>query len=154
MTSAAGPGTIVSVNTSRKKGQVKGPVPSVELFAGRGIEGDAHMDFAHRQVSLLMIEDIEAQRDRLGTSSSVPLGPGAFAENLTTRGIDLGALAVGDKLVVGSAVRLKVTQIGKECHTKCAVYHLTGDCIMPVRGVFCEVVSGGTVRPGDRVEKR
>ena len=147
-------GAIVSVNTSRKKGQVKIPVPSAELVAGQGIIGDAHLGFAHRQVSLLMIEDIEEQAARLGAGSSVPLGPGAFAENLTTRGIDLGALAVGDGLVVGEGIRLRVSQIGKECHTKCAVFHLTGDCIMPIRGIFCEVLAGGTVRAGDVLEKR
>ena len=151
---AARAGTVVSVNTSLKKGQVKSPVASVELLAGRGIEGDAHKDFAHRQVSLLAIEDIEAARSRLGASPAVPFSPGAFAENLTTRGIDLGALAVGDELVVGETARLRVSQIGKECHAKCAVYHLTGDCIMPVRGIFCEVLAGGTVRPGDAVAKR
>jgi len=147
-------GTVVSVNASPKKGQVKAPVPSAELVAGEGLEGDAHRGFAHRQVSLLMIEDIEAQGARPGVSSSVPLGPGAFAENLTTRGIDLGALKLGDELVVGKSVRLRVSQIGKECHAKCAVFHLTGDCIMPVRGIFCEVLAGGTVASGDVIEKR
>lgn len=155
MTGSAGrAGTIVSVNTSVKKGQVKRPVESAELAAGRGIAGDAHRDFGHRQVSLLAIEDIEAQKARAGGDAAVPLGPGAFAENLTTRGLDLGALALGDELVVGGAVRLRVTQIGKDCHTKCAVYHLTGDCIMPTRGIFCEVLSGGLVRPGDVIERR
>jgi MOSC domain-containing protein YiiM len=155
MTAAgAAAGTIVSVNTSLKKGQLKRPAAAVELLAGRGIEGDAHKDFAHRQVSLLAIEDIEAQKEKLGPGSSVALGPGAFAENLTTRGLDLGGLAVGDELVIGGTVQLRVSQIGKDCHTKCAVYHLVGDCIMPARGIFCEVLSGGTVRPGDTVEKR
>jgi MOSC domain-containing protein YiiM len=151
---AGGAGTIVSVNTSVKKGQIKRPVASVEIHAGRGIEGDAHRDFGHRQVSLLAVEDIDAQRERLAGGPAVSLGPGAFAENLTTRGIDLGTLVLGDELVVAGVVRLRVSQIGKECHTKCAVYHLTGDCIMPERGIFCEVVTGGTVRPGDSVEKR
>lgn len=152
---AGGAGTVVSVNTSRKKGQTKTPADAVELSAGRGIEGDAHRDFGHRQVSLLAVEDIEAQKARLGGGEpAVALGPGAFAENLTTRGLDLAALAIGDELVVGGAVRLRVSQIGKDCHTKCAVYHLTGDCIMPTRGIFCEVLSGGTVRPGDAIEKR
>jgi len=151
---AAGAGTIVSVNASRKKGQVKTPVPSAELVAGQGIKDDAHRGFAHRQVSLLMIEDIEEQRSRLAAGSSVPLGPGAFAENLTTRGIDLGALSIGDELVVGDAIRMRVSQIGKECHTKCAIFQLAGDCIMPVRGIFCEVLAGGTVRAGDVIEKR
>ncbi len=157
MTAAAAgrAGTLVSVNTSAKKGQLKTPVASAELVAGLGIEGDAHKGFAHRQVSLLMIEDIEAQRDRLGGGEAAAvLRPGAYAENLTTRGLDLGALGLGDELDVGDAVRLRVTQIGKECHTHCAVYHLIGECIMPVRGIFCEVVRGGGVRPGDRIEKR
>jgi MOSC domain-containing protein YiiM len=149
----AAAGTIVSINTSRKKGQLKTPVERAELLAGEGIVGDAHKGFAHRQISLLMIEDIEAQRDRLGAPAAVPIGPGAYAENLTTRGIDLGALKVGDELAVGSSVRLRVSQIGKECHTKCAVFKLTGDCIMPVRGVFCEVLAGGGIRPGDVLEK-
>jgi MOSC domain-containing protein YiiM len=147
-------GTIASVNTSRKKGQLKNPVDQAEIIAGEGLAGDAHQGFAHRQVSLLMIEDIEAQRARLGAGTKVPLGPGAYAENLTTKGIDLGALRVGDELVVGGTVRLRVSQIGKDCHTRCAVFKLVGDCIMPVRGVFCEVLAGGAVRPGDPVEKR
>ena len=156
MTPAGSPaaGRIVSVNTSPKKGQLKTPAASAELVAGQGLAGDAHKGFAHRQVSLLMIEDIEAQRARLGDPAAVALGPGSYAENLTTRGIDLGALRLGDELAVGAAVRLRVSQIGKECHTKCAVFKITGDCIMPVRGIFCEVLAGGTVRPGDAVEKR
>jgi MOSC domain-containing protein YiiM len=154
-TAGAKAGTVVSVNTSRKKGRIKTPVDRADVVAGQGISGDAHLGFAHRQVSLLAVEDIEAQKARLGEkATAVPLGPGAFAENLTTRGIDLGALVVGDEIVVGDAVRLRVSQIGKECHTKCAVYRLIGDCIMPVRGIFCEVLSGGTVRPGDALEKR
>ncbi len=159
MSRAAGgaAGTVVSVNTSLKKGQIKRPVPSAVLTAGRGIEGDAHRDFGHRQVSLLAIEDIEAQRERLGAATAaaaaVELGPGAYAENLTTRGLDLAALRVGDELVVAGTVRLRVSQIGKDCHTKCAVYHLVGDCIMPARGIFCEVLNGGPVRPGDAIER-
>jgi MOSC domain-containing protein YiiM len=155
MTRAPGrAGTVVSVNTSLKKGQIKRPVGAVEIEAGRGIAGDAHQDFGHRQISLLAIEDIEAQRERAGGGAAVTIGPGAFAENLTTRGLDLAALAVGDELVIAGTVRLRVSQIGKECHTRCAVYHLTGDCIMPARGIFCEVLSGGPVRPGDAIERR
>jgi MOSC domain-containing protein YiiM len=155
MIQAAGrTGTIVSVNTSLKKGQLKHPVAAVELRAGRGIDGDAHQDFGHRQVSLLAMEDIEAQRERVGAGAAGALGPGAFAENLTTRGLELAALRIGDELVIAGTVRLRVSQIGKDCHTKCAVYHLTGDCIMPARGIFCEVLSGGPVRPGDAIEKR
>jgi molybdopterin adenylyltransferase len=155
MTPSAGRfGSIVSVNTSVKKGQIKRPVASVKLRGGRGIEGDAHEYFGHRQVSLLAVEDIEAQKVRIGgETAGVPLGPGTFAENLTTRGLDLGALSVGDEIVIAGAIRLRVSQIGKECHTRCAVYHLIGDCIMPARGVFCEVLRGGAVRPGDSIEK-
>ena len=155
MTRAAGrSGTIVSVNTSLKKGQIKRPVAAAEIRAGRGLEGDAHQDFGHRQVSLLAIEDIEEQRERTGGAAAAALGPGAFAENLTTRGLDLAALRIGDELLVAGGVRLRVSQIGKDCHTKCAVYHLVGDCIMPSRGIFCEVLSGGPVRPGDAIERR
>lgn len=157
MSRAAGgaAGTVVSVNTSPKKGQIKRPVAAAAVVAGRGIEGDAHRDFGHRQVSLLAIEDIEAQRERAGAAAAaaVEIGPGAFAENLTTRGLDLATLRVGDELVVAGTVRLRVSQIGKDCHTKCAVYHLVGDCIMPARGIFCEVLSGGPVRPGDAIER-
>lgn len=161
MSRAAGgaAGTVVSVNISLKKGQLKRPVASVVLRAGRGIEGDAHQDFGHRQVSLLALEDIETQKARLGATTAgrgpaeIELGPGAFAENLTTRGLDLAALRIGDEIVVAGTVRLRVSQIGKDCHTKCAVYHLVGDCIMPARGIFCEVLNGGTVRPGDAIER-
>lgn len=156
MTGPAGTaGVLVSVNVSLKKGQVKTPVPRAALTAGRGLEGDAHRDFGHRQVSLLMAEDIEAQREKCGGGPAADvIRPGAYAENLTTRGLDLGTLAIGDELAAGASVRLRVTQIGKECHAHCAVQRLTGECIMPVRGVFCEVVEGGDVRPGDRIEKR
>jgi molybdopterin adenylyltransferase len=149
-------GLVLSVNISAKKGQPKTPAAEVELIAGEGIRDDAHRRFAHRQVSLLMMESIEEQRVRWaadGKGAAVEIGPGAFAENLTTRGIELRTLAVGDALAVGTGVRLRVTQIGKECHTRCAIYKLTGDCIMPELGIFCEVLAGGTVRPGDPIER-
>lgn len=147
-------GVIVSVNVSRKKGQLKTPVAEAEAVAGEGLRDDAHRGFGHRQVSLLMMESIESQRARLGLEEKESvIGPGAYAENLTTRGLDLGHVAVGDEFVVGVEVRLRITQIGKECHTRCAVAKLTGDCIMPELGIFCEVLSGGTVRRGDPIEK-
>ena len=148
-------GRIVSINISRKKGQVKTPVPEAEIVAGEGIIDDAHRAFGHRQVSLLMLESIEEQAARVGGGGNVAIGPGAFAENLTTRGLDLRDIKVGDELVIGGGrVRLKISQIGKECHTRCAIFKLTGDCIMPEVGVFCEVVEGGTVRVGDVIEKQ
>ena len=150
-------GTIVSVNISRKKGQAKIPVAEAQIIAGEGIREDAHRGFGHRQVSLLMIESIEEQRARLSGGPETGVGPGAYAENLTTRGIDLKGLEVGAGLIIkgaGGAIRLRVSQIGKECHTKCAIYKLVGDCIMPGLGIFCEVLEGGTVRAGDRIERR
>lgn len=146
-------GTIASLNLSAKKGQIKTPVSEAEIVAGEGFKEDAHRGFAHRQVSLLMIESIEDQRARLGDRAKGIIEPGAFAENITTRGLDLLSVKVGDELAAGESARLRVTQIGKECHTHCAVYHLTGDCIMPTLGIFCEVLAGGTLRVGDRIEK-
>jgi MOSC domain-containing protein YiiM len=146
-------GRIVSVNISRKKGQIKTPVSQVDLVPGEGIRDDAHRGFAHRQISLLMMEDIEEQRRRVGGRDADVIGAGAFAENLTTRDFDLAGVEIGDELRIGVRILLRVTQIGKECHTKCAVYNLTGDCIMPSRGIFCEVLDGGIVRVGDSIEK-
>lgn len=148
-------GRIVSINISRKKGQIKTPVPAAELIAGEGISGDGHRSFGHRQVSLLMLEMIEEQASRIGGRGEIPIGPGTFAENFTTEGIELRGCRVGDEFVIGeSGIRLKITQIGKECHTRCAVYKLTGECIMPELGIFCEVLAGGTVRVGDAIEKQ
>jgi len=157
-------GTIHSINVSRKKGEPKAPVPEAELAADEGIRGDAHRGFGHRQISLLMLESIEEQKRRAGgedkaRKAGIAIVPGVFAENLTTNGIDLTALRIGDELLVGAGrtkepIRLRVTQIGKECRTPCAIYRLAGDCIMPRLGIFCEVVEGGTIRTGDRIEKR
>jgi molybdopterin adenylyltransferase len=156
MSGAAGKtGRIVSINISRKKGQVKTPVPEAEIVTGEGIVDDAHRAFGHRQVSLLMLESIEEQAARVGGEGDIAIGPGAFAENLTTRGLDLRDIKVGGELVIGGGrVRLRISQIGKECHTRCAIFKLTGDCIMPELGVFCEVLEGGTVRVGDAIEKQ
>ena len=154
---AGAAGAIVSINISRKKGQAKTPVEEALLIAGEGIGQDAHRGFGHRQVSLLMLESIEEQKARLGDAPGLAIGPGAYAENLTTRGLDLKDVKVGDEILVrgrSGTVRLRVSQIGKECHTRCAIFKIAGDCIMPVRGVFCEVVEGGVVRAGDRIEKR
>jgi MOSC domain-containing protein YiiM len=162
--SGARAGVIHSINVSPKTGQSKSSVAEAEIITGRGIRGDAHEGFGHRQVSLLMLESVEEQKrlsggDERARAAGVAIVPGVFAENLTTRGIDLGTLRIGDELVIRGAngkrrMLLRVTQIGKECHSRCAVYELAGDCIMPRLGVFCEVVEGGTVRTGDRIEKR
>jgi MOSC domain-containing protein YiiM len=149
-------GSIVSINQSRKKGTPKSPTHEGMLVAGLGLQGDAHAKPGERQVSLLMVESINRQ-DRILTSKEdtegLHLAPGIYAENLTTEGIDLSALAVGDELQVGEKVRLRVTRIGKECHTGCAIYRKVGDCIMPREGVFCEVLEGGSVHVGDSIDR-
>ncbi|HEY6871803.1 MAG TPA: MOSC domain-containing protein [Geobacteraceae bacterium] len=139
-------GKIVAVNISTGKGERKTPVASAELRENHGIVGDGHAGEWHRQVSLLALESI-AKMQRLG----LDVDAGDFAENITTEGIDLPALPVGTRLALGEAV-LEVTQIGKECHTRCAIYYQAGDCVMPKEGIFAKVVRGGVVFPRDAVE--
>lgn len=117
------------------------------LVASYGLEGDAHAGPWHRQISLLSTESINQARERMGE-----LGPGDFAENLTTEGIDLLSLPVGTRLRTGQGVLLEITQIGKKCHSKCAIYQRTGDCIMPREGLFAAVLHGGPVAAGDDIE--
>lgn len=142
-------GRLEAVCISQAKGTVKTAVPSAQLEAGHGIVGDAHAGPWHRQVSLLAGESIDRMRAVLPD-----LVDGAFAENLVVRGLDLAQAAIGDHLLVGDHVVLEVTQIGKDCHQACAIGVATGDCIMPREGIFCRVVAGGGVRPGDRVALR
>ena len=130
---------VVSVNVSEKAGVVKQPVPKIALKVNHGIVGDAHARDWHRQVSLLAIEDIDIMRKKLAS-----LKPGDFAENITTRGVELYSLPIGTKLYIGD-VELEVTQIGKECHAGCAILKQVGDCIMPRRGIFTKVIKGGEI---------
>lgn len=152
-------GKIVSVNISRAKGTPKSPVDEIELVPDMGVRGDAHAGPGDRQVSLLMEESIDKARRALAgkeecrAAKGVELGPGAFAENITTSGIDLLTLRPGDEVVLQGGARIRITRIGKECHTRCAIYYKTGDCIMPAEGVFGEVIGGGWARPGDGIEK-
>ena len=139
-------GRVVAVCISRNKGERKTPVDLVEVREHHGIAGDAHAGDWHRQVSLLARESIEKMQ-RMGLS----VDAGDFAENITTQGIDLAALPVGTRLAVGETL-LEVTQIGKECHTRCAIYHQAGDCVMPKEGIFARVLRGGTVKPDDAIE--
>lgn len=134
---------VVAVNISQHKGERKTPVASVLLRENHGIEQDAHAGDWHRQVSLLAEESIDKMR-KLG----LEVDPGAFAENITTRGIDLVALPIGARVEIGEAL-LEVTQIGKECHQRCAIYHQAGDCVMPKEGIFARVLRGGVVLAGD-----
>ena len=140
-------GTVVSVNVSPAKGVRKGPVGSAAIVAGSGIAGDAHAGAWHRQVSLLAEESIAKMR-----AAGLEVGPGDFAENITTAGLDLVRLPVGTVLRVGERVRLEVSQIGKVCHDRCAIYAQAGDCVMPREGIFARVLDGGPIGPGDRVE--
>ena len=138
---------VVAVCVSGRKGERKKPVPSVALVADHGVQGDAHAGDGHRQVSLLAAESIEKMRQK-GLSVSA----GDFAENVTTEGILLPELPVGARFRIGEAV-LEVTQIGKECHTRCAIYHQAGDCVMPREGIFARVIRPGTISPGDAIER-
>ncbi|MBQ6519819.1 MAG: MOSC domain-containing protein [Anaerolineaceae bacterium] len=136
---------VIAVCLSEKKGIQKHEVPEISLVFGHGIAGDAHSGNWHRQVSLLADESVDKMR-ALGWD----LKPGAFAENILTRGIDLKSLPVGTLLEVGETA-LCVTQIGKECHNDCAIKQTTGKCVMPTEGIFAVVIHGGTVRPGDEI---
>jgi len=138
-------GTIVAVCFSEAKGERKRPVPWITLQKEHGVTGDAHAGDWHRQVSLLASESIDKMR-ALGLSVSA----GDFAENITTSGIELVTLPVGSRLTIGAAL-LEVTQIGKECHSRCAIYHQAGDCVMPKEGIFARVLHGGEIKPGDRI---
>jgi len=142
---------IVAVCVSVKTGTAKKPVESAVAVENHGIKGDAHAgmegELSHRQVSLLARESVDVMREK-----GVEVAPGGFGENLLTEGIDLVTLPVSTALRVGQDVLLRVTQIGKVCHTRCAIYYQAGDCIMPREGIFTEVLSGGEVRPGDCVQ--
>lgn len=146
-------GVIVSINISQKKGVVKTPVEEAVLIRNQGIDGDAHQNFGSRQVSLLMVESIEKMERELSPQGNLKLPPGSFAENITTQGLDLSTVKTGDELIINGQVRLRISQIGKECHTGCAISKITGECIMPTEGIFCEVIDGGKIRKGHSIEK-
>jgi MOSC domain-containing protein YiiM len=140
-------GKIVAVCTSKKKGTPKVDVGSGSLEAGFGLEGDAHGGDWHRQVSLLSIEQIDLMK-----AKGLDVQPGSFAENITTEGFNLHSVKVGDRLRLGVTAVIEVTQIGKECHTRCAIYNKVGECIMPEQGVFARVITGGEIRAGDPID--
>lgn len=137
---------IIAVCTSPEKGQRKTNVGESLLIKRQGLENDAHAGFGHRQISLLAEESIAKM-----TTKGLDVGPGDFAENLTTRGIDLVNLPLGTRLQAGSNSIIRVTQIGKECHTRCAIYYQAGDCVMPKEGIFTEVLTGGKIKVGDKL---
>ena len=138
-------GLLKAICISEKRGIQKTCVPAARLVADWGIEGDAHAGNWHRQVSLLSYDRVEEFRAR-----GAEVADGAFGENLLVEGIDFRSLPVGTRLSCGDAL-LEITQVGKECHNRCAIYHAVGDCIMPREGVFARVLQGGDIRPGDEV---
>lgn len=137
---------IVSLAISKKKGTRKLQVSEATLLVEHGLEGDAHAGPWHRQVSFLASESIEQAR---GKGLNVTFGD--FAENIATEGIDWPKVPVGTRLEIGESALVEVTQIGKECHNKCAIYYMAGDCIMPREGVFARVLKGGNIRCGDDI---
>lgn len=139
---------VLAVSLSERKGTQKTNVATARLVANWGIEGDAHAGDWHRQVSLLAIESIEKIRRR-----GVAVAPGAFAENITTEGINLPGLPIGARLQIGEAL-LEVTQIGKECHRHCAIFASAGDCVMPREGIFARVLEGGIIKHGLTIRLR
>jgi molybdopterin adenylyltransferase len=130
---------VESVNIAAAKGVQKHEVPEIVMKENFGIEGDAHAGNWHRQVSLLAGEAIDAMK-----AKGLDLAPGAFGENIVTRGVDWSKAGVGDTIVIDE-VELQITQIGKECHSHCAIYDAAGDCIMPKQGIFAKVIKGGRI---------
>ncbi|NIM13390.1 MAG: MOSC domain-containing protein [Candidatus Aminicenantes bacterium] len=135
---------VESVNISDKKGVQKHPVEEIELVEDYGIKGDAHAGNWHRQVSFLGGESIDTMRAKAG---DFEIKHGDFAENIVTRGIDWDQAEIGGRIVVDDA-ELEVTQIGKECHTGCAISNIVGECIMPKQGIFAKVIKGGRIHVG------
>ena len=140
--------SVVAVCKSKKKGTKKEAVAEGFLKENYGLVDDAHADcLTNRQVSLLAIESIDKMR-----SLGFDLNPGDFAENITTEGVDLVSVPIGTKIFVGDEIVLEMTQIGKECHTACAIRRQVGKCIMPEEGVFTRVIRGGLVKPRDTIK--
>ncbi len=139
-------GKVVAVCWSKKKGERKTNIAEAQLLENHGLENDAHAGNGHRQISLLAIESIDKMREK-----GLDVNPGDFAENITTEGIDLVHLPLGTQIRIGSDVELEVTQIGKECHDRCAIYYQAGDCVMPREGIFVRVLKGGRVKIGNEI---
>lgn len=137
---------IVSIALSKKKGTPKRVIEEVYLIENHGLEGDAHAGSWHRQVSFLASESIERANLR-----GLKVSFGDFAENIATSGVDWKKVGIGARIKLGDAALVEITQIGKECHNKCAIYYRAGDCIMPKEGIFGRVVRAGKIRSGDRI---
>lgn len=144
---AATKGQIKAISISKKKGTKKTNVPQAQVKVDLGIVGDAHAGNWHRQISLLAIESIDKM-----IAKGANVSPGDFAENITTEGIEVAKLPIGCKLKVAGTIELEVTQIGKECHSRCEIFQQVGDCIMPREGVFAKVIKAGIIKVGDTIE--
>ncbi|AFS79888.1 MOSC domain-containing protein [Gottschalkia acidurici 9a] len=141
-------GKVLEINISETKGVIKTPITEGNFLEDFGLEDDAHAGKWHRQVSLLGVESI----DKMKAMGVEDLEYGSFAENITTEGIVLYELPVGTKLKIGDTIQ-EVTQIGKECHTGCAIAQKVGKCVMPKEGIFTKVLKGGKVKVGDIIEE-
>ncbi len=139
---------IVSIATSKKKGTTKKCIETAQLIENHGIKDDAHAGDWHRQLSFLASESIEK-----ASQDDFKLNFGDFAENIATTGIDWKNQPIGQVFQLGEDSIVEITQIGKECHKKCAIYYRTGDCIMPKEGVFAKILKGGIIKVGDEIER-
>ena len=139
-------GKVLAVNISEEKGTKKTNIGSCTLLKDFGLKGDAHGGPWHRQVSLLANESVEKMK-----AKGLEVSYGDFAENITTEGIDLVSLPIGTEIHIGNYIVLRVTQIGKECHERCAIYYQAGDCVMPKEGIFAEVLKEGEVKVGNDI---
>jgi len=137
---------IASIAISKKKGTPKQTTQGASLLEYHGLEGDAHAGPWHRQVSFLAAESIDGVREQ-----GLDVHFGSFAENIATTGIDWESIHPGTRLALGDTAMVEITQKGKECHNRCAIYYLAGDCIMPREGVFGKVIKGGTIQCGDQI---
>jgi len=140
-------GKVVAVCISKEKGVRKEDIGKCRLLTEFGLENDAHGGPWHRQVSLLALESIQKM-----IAQGLQVGPGDFAENICTEGLELTQLPVGTRLRIGSDSLLEVTQIGKVCHTRCAIFYQAGDCVMPREGIFARVLRGGEIQVGDAID--
>jgi MOSC domain-containing protein YiiM len=141
-------GKVISINISDKKGVRKKPIPEAEFIADFGMKDDGHASSeSHRQVSLLAVESIKKMQVK-----GLDVVPGDFAENITTEGIVLNTLPIGTMLEIGESIKGEISQIGKVCHTRCAIYHQAGDCVMPKEGIFVKVIKGGILKKGDSIK--
>lgn len=139
---------IKAISISSRKGLQKTNVPTANLLMNFGIEGDAHAGNWHRQISLLALESIEKMK-----SAGLPnLNPGNFAENITTEFLRLDKINIGTLLRIGLEAVIEITQIGKECHSRCAIFNAVGDCVMPREGIFAKVIQSGSIKVNDKIE--